>query len=47
MLYVDADNAKAVEMYKRLGFSIHSTNAAFVAEVAGRDVTVPDRLGEC
>jgi mycothiol synthase len=34
MLYVDADNTAAVTMYQRLGFSIHSTNAAFVADIA-------------
>ncbi|MGB0113103.1 MAG: mycothiol synthase [Ilumatobacteraceae bacterium] len=35
MLYVDADNTTAVTMYERLGFRIHSTNAAFIAEVPG------------
>lgn len=34
MLYVDANNTPAVSLYERLGFKIHSTNAAFVADVA-------------
>ena len=34
MLYVDADNTPAVTLYQRLGFTIHSTNAAFVADIA-------------
>ena len=34
MLYVDADNTTAVTMYERLGFTVHSTNAAFVADIA-------------
>lgn len=33
MLYVDADNIPAVSLYERLGFTIRSTNAAFVAEI--------------
>lgn len=33
MLYVDADNTTAVTMYERLGFTIHSTNAAFVTDI--------------
>jgi len=34
MLYVDADNTPAVSLYRGLGFTIHSTNAAFVADIA-------------
>jgi mycothiol synthase len=34
MLYVDADNTPAVTLYERLGFTIHSTNTAFVADIA-------------
>lgn len=33
MLYVDADNSTAVGMYEHLGFRVHSTNAAFVADI--------------
>ena len=34
MLYVDADNLPAVRLYEKLGFHVHSTNAAFLTEVA-------------
>ena len=34
MLYVDADNLPAVRLYEQLGFHVHSTNAAFLTEVA-------------
>ena len=47
LLYVDADNIGAVRMYERLGFGVHSTNAAFTTEVGGRDGAVPERVGAC
>jgi len=34
LLYVDAGNTTAVAMYERLGFEIHSTNAAFMIDIA-------------
>ena len=34
MLYVDADNARAVGMYEALGFSTHHIQRAFVGDVA-------------
>lgn len=34
LLYVDAGNQGAVRMYEKLGFGVHSTNAAFVTRVA-------------
>ncbi|MGA7760065.1 MAG: mycothiol synthase [Ilumatobacteraceae bacterium] len=34
MLYVDADNAPAMHLYEQLGFHVHSTNAAFLTDVA-------------
>jgi mycothiol synthase len=37
MLYVDAANAAAITLYRQLGFRVHSTNAAFVADIAGRE----------
>ncbi|MGA9278845.1 MAG: mycothiol synthase [Ilumatobacter sp.] len=47
LLYVDAANGGAVAMYRRLGFDVHSTNAAFVTEVENRPGPVPERLGAC
>lgn len=35
LLYVDADNDGAVAMYEKLGFTIHSTNAAFSTHLDG------------
>ena len=37
MLYVDADNGPALGLYEQLGFTVHSTNAAFVADVGSTE----------
>jgi mycothiol synthase len=47
MLYVDAANTVGVAMYESLGFAVHSTNAAFVAEVPASSEPVPLRIGPC
>jgi mycothiol synthase len=44
ILYVDADNEPAVRLYEQLGFTVHSTNAAFVADV-GSTEPLPASMG--
>lgn len=47
LLYVDAENEGAVAMYRKLGFSVHSTNAAFSRQIDARPGPVPERIGNC
>ncbi|MEL6893374.1 MAG: mycothiol synthase [Actinomycetota bacterium] len=47
LLYVDADNAAAVRMYERLGFGVHSTNAAFTTSMPHVAGVVAARRGDC
>lgn len=40
MLFVDAQNTSAVEMYQELGFTVNRTDRAFVGDVAARSIPI-------
>ena len=44
LLYVDAGNEGAVAMYRKLGFDVHATNAAFTTVIAPSSGSGADRV---